>query len=342
FNVSYDTLLRRYKGVTKPRNLAHESQQILTHAQERALVDWLVHLSQIGRPLNKRTVRQKVKRISARHRTPSRKWLSRFLARHKELKLGKPSGLDPKRAQAFNEATVEHHFELLRQVMEEHNIPWAHVYNMDEKGIQRGRRNGEQEKYILHRSERPMYKLRSANLELVMVIECVRADGESLKPAFIFPGKGFHKEWFDVDPDILVCMSPNGWTDDELCAEWFEHSFIPQANAQRISDAPILLIYDGHNSHSTPRLVELALEHGIHLFCLPPHTPHKLQPLDVGVFAQLSGAWKKRCDDIVRETDHEMPKADIVREYMSVREVSVTPELVRAAFRASGLNPLNP
>ncbi len=203
FEVSYPTLRRRFQGITQPRNLAHEKQQILSHAQERALVDWLAHLSKIGRPLNKRTVRKKVKRISQRSRTPSRKWLNRFLARHKELKLGKPSGLDPKRAQAFNEPTVERHFELLRQVMEEHNIPWEHVYNMDEKGIQRGRRSGEQEKYILHRSERPTYKLRSANLELITVIECVRADGETLKPAFIFPGKEFHKEWFDVDDDIL-------------------------------------------------------------------------------------------------------------------------------------------
>ncbi|CDO74679.1 hypothetical protein BN946_scf184671.g2 [Trametes cinnabarina] len=342
FRVSYDTLRRRFLGISRPRNLAHEPQQILTHAQERALVEWLVHLSSIGRPLNKRTVRKKVKRVSGSKRTPSRKWLNRFLARHQELKLGKPSGLDPKRAQAFNEVTVERHFELLRKVMEEHQIPWDHVYNMDEKGIQRGRRNVEQEKYILHRSERPVYKLRSANLELVTVIECVCANGESLKPAFIFPGKEFHKEWFEVDPEILVCMSPNGWTDDALCAEWFEHAFIPQTNAKRVSDAPILLIYDGHGSHATPRLVELALENNIHLFCLPPHTTHKLQPLDVGVFAQLSTAWKKHCDVACTETDRGMRKQDLVHEYMNVRNASVDEDLVQSGFRACGLNPLNP
>ncbi|KAJ2965798.1 hypothetical protein NUW54_g13997 [Trametes sanguinea] len=226
--------------------------------------------------------------------------------------------------------------------MEEHKIPWEHVYNMDEKGIQRGRRSVEQTKYILHRSERPVYKLRSANLELVTVIECVRADGESLKPTFIFPGKEFHKEWFEVDPDILICMSPNGWTDDALCAEWFEHSFIPQAKAKQTCDAPILLIYDGHGSHATPALVELALKHNIHLFCLPPHTTHKLQPLDVGVFAQLADAWTKRCDAVCTETDREMRREDVVREYMGVRQAAITPQLIQSGFRACGLNPLNP
>ncbi len=320
-----------------------------------------MHLSKIGRPLNKRTVGKKVKHILQRSRTPSRKWLNRFLARHKELKLGKPSGLDPKRTQAFNEPTVERHFELLCQVMEEHNIPWEHIYNMDEKGIQQGRRSGEQEKYILHRSERPTYKLRSANLELITVIECVCADGETLKPAFIFPGKEFHKDGSmlmmiscktEVAPSLAehwannhtysVCMSPNGWTENALCTEWFEHAFIPQANTQRTSNAPILLIYDGHGSYATPRLVELALQNNIHLFCLPPHTTHKLQPLDVGVFAQLNAAGKKRCDDIVTDTNSEVQRQDVVREYMDVRNGAVTPDLIKSAFRACSLNLINP
>lgn len=206
YNVSYHKLRRRWRGETKPRNLAHEKQQILTSAQEQALVDWIVHLSDAGRPVNKRTLRKKVQRIRQLPYAPSRKWLRGFLGRHPELRLGKPSGLDPKRAQAFNEATVERHFDLLRKVMDEHGIPWAHVYNMDEKGIQRGSRQEVRYKCIIPRSRRPAYKLRSADLELVTVLECVRADGESLKPAFIFPGKEFHKEWFEVDDEILYAI----------------------------------------------------------------------------------------------------------------------------------------
>ena len=96
-------------------------------------------VSDIGRPLTKRTLRKKVQRIVQRSRAPSRKWLRGFLERHPDdVRLGKPSGIDPKRAQAFNEKTVETHFFTLRQVMETHGIPWEHVYNMDEKGVQRG------------------------------------------------------------------------------------------------------------------------------------------------------------------------------------------------------------
>jgi hypothetical protein len=96
-------------------------------------------------------------------------------------------------------------------------------------------------------------------------------------------------------------MSENGWTDDFLCKEWFVKSFIPQAMARNESGKPILLIYDSHGSHDTLNLIELAQQHNIILFCLPPHTTHKLQPLDVGVFGPFSRAWTDHCDEIVLE-----------------------------------------
>lgn len=137
-------------------------------------------------------------------------------------------------------------------------------------------------------------------------------------------------------------MLPNGWTDDALCAEWFEHAFIPQATAQKTSDAPILLIYDGHGSHATPRVVELALKNNIHQLCLPPHTTHKLQPLDVGVFGRLQHAWEKQCGKYLDQHGFEMRRQDIVEQYMTARNTAFTPELIQSAFRLCGLNPLNP
>jgi len=92
-----------------------------------------------------------------------------------------------------------------------------------------------------------------------------------------------------------VAMLENGWMDDFLCKEWFRKSFIPQATAQNTSGKPILLIYDGHRSHDTLNLIELAWEHNVILFCLPPHTTHKLQPFDVGVFEHFSQIQVKRC-----------------------------------------------
>lgn len=137
-------------------------------------------------------------------------------------------------------------------------------------------------------------------------------------------------------------MSPNGWTDEGICAEWFEKSFIPQATAHRTDDKPILLIFDGHNSHASQRVLDLAKQHRIELHCLPAHTTHKLQPLDVGVFAQLQRGWKEQCIDFTDRTDMEMDRKYIVREYMEARAKSISTELVIQAFKSCGLNPIRP
>ena len=52
------------------------------------------------------------------------------------------------------------------------------------------------------RNRRPCYRTKSDNLELVTIIECVNAEGSSIKPGFVFPGKEFHGEWLEEDPDI--------------------------------------------------------------------------------------------------------------------------------------------
>src|SRR6218665_891077 len=54
-----------------------------------------------------------------------------------------------------------------------------------------------------------------------------------------------------------------------------------------------LLIFDGHNSHLSSQVVKLALENNTELFCLPAHSSSILQPLDVGVFKTVKGAWRK-------------------------------------------------
>ena len=101
-------------------------------------------------------------------------------------------------------------------------------------------------------------------------------------------------------------------------------------------------MYDGHGSHTTTCMVELTLENNIHLFCLPPHTTHKLQPLDVWVFGPLQCAWQEHCDDILDETGEEIQQEDIVKEYMAARNKSVTPEIVRGAWKKCGMAPLDP
>ena len=52
--------------------------------------------------------------------------------------LSSASGLDPKRAKAFNRPVVNRYFDELKELVESHGIPIKNIYNMNEKGCQRG------------------------------------------------------------------------------------------------------------------------------------------------------------------------------------------------------------
>lgn len=199
--LPYHTVRNCFWGKHVPPQQAHASQQLLSPEAERVLVDWITFLSDTGHPLSKRTIRKKAEALCGKK--PSESWIHYFLGRHLDIKLGKPSGLDPKRGQAFNRPVVYWHFDLLTQITQQSDIPVENIYNMDEKGCQRGGgRKISGWKYFVNRARWPKYKARSANLELVTIIECVCANGTYLLPGFVFSGKEFSPEWFKVDPRI--------------------------------------------------------------------------------------------------------------------------------------------
>jgi len=166
--LPYFTLRRRFRGEIGARNAAHNEQQLLNTEQEQVLVDWICKLSSSGQPLSKRTIRKKAEVFCGKK--PGKNWIPRFLLRHPEIQLGKPSGLDPKRAQAFNRTVVGNHFRLLKEDLDEMDIPLENRYNMDEKGCQRGGgRKLTAQKYFVPRNRRPKYRLRSGNLELNLI-----------------------------------------------------------------------------------------------------------------------------------------------------------------------------
>ena len=200
--VCLNSIRNRASGAHQAARKGHGAQQLLSPVQEKVLVDWIILLSDTGHCISKRMLRKKAEIIC--HHKPGTTWVRHFLSRHPEIVLGKPLGLDPKRAQAFNKPTVKRHFQLLEAIIKKHGIPPENLYNMDEKGVQcGGGRKAQAQKYVVPRSKRPKYKLRSANLELITIVDCVAADGGYLSPGIIFEGKQqYERAWFDVDPKI--------------------------------------------------------------------------------------------------------------------------------------------
>lgn len=139
-----------------------------------------------------------------------------------------------------------------------------------------------------------------------------------------------------------ICHSPKGWTDQELGSYWLETDFNPiTANKLESDDEYRLLILDGHNSHTTYRFLSFAEQHKIIVICLPPHTTHRLQPCDVGLFGPLSSSWKSEVNVASRGL-MEIRKNNILYHYSKARDRAFKETTVLSAFRKCGIEPLNP
>ena len=99
-------------------------------------------------------------------------------------------------------------------------------------------------------------------------------------------------------PGTVFMTSDNGWITQDIYLEWFKF-FIKSIPPER----PVLLIEDGHGSHITLDVIEISRRNDIHLLCLPAHTSHILQPLDIGVFKSFKTHYSKACRS-PRESHH--------------------------------------
>ena len=67
---------------------------------------------------------------------------------------------------------------------------------------------------------------------------------------------------------------------------------------------------DGHSSHVSWQFLDYCLRKDIIPFCLPPHSTHLLQPLDVGLFSPLQRNYSACLDDWLEEGQSAVNKGD--------------------------------
>jgi hypothetical protein len=89
-------------------------------------------------------------------------------------------------------------------------------------------------------------------------------------------------------------------------------------------------------------MIELAMAKNIILYCLPAHTTHRTQVLDVCAFGPLQRRWQDACHDYIYKNGIPVPKSDIVQVYMDARKECFRQETILTGWRLVGIRPLNP
>ncbi|KAJ8897007.1 hypothetical protein PR048_002353 [Dryococelus australis] len=116
--------------------------------------------------------------------------------------------------------------------------------------------------------------------ELVTVCCIIAANGNSLRPVFVFPKICLG--------DYYLAGVPTG----------FLQHVQQQTNCS--SENPILLLLDNHSSHITVESVSFAKDHGVALLTIAPHCSHRMQPLDSSLFGPFKAALRVAVNDLTR------------------------------------------
>ena len=104
----------------------------------------------------------------------------------------------------------------------------------------------------------------------------------------------------------------------------------------------MLLIIDGHESHKSLAFQDLCEENKIITLCMPPHSSHILQPLDVGCFAPLKRAYSKEIRVLATNHVSHIDKKAFIASFAKVFEPAFSKANIQSSFRATGLVPYNP
>ena len=167
----------------------------------------------------------------------------------------------------------------------------ARIFNTDETGM--GTNPNHRKLFFKKGAKNAYLQTPNEGKSMYTVLICGSVDGTSLGPLVVYKGENLHNAWTENGPEnaFYVCTE-SGWMDDTVFQKWFTTVFIKHLNENNIQ-RPVVSMYDGHESHSMYQTVISAVENGVIIIALLPHTSHALQPLDVGLFKPLKTQWRK-------------------------------------------------
>jgi hypothetical protein len=343
YGVSRMTITRRRAKKPSRRDIPANLRK-MTDLEERVIVERILDLDTRGFSPRLENVREMANRLrAARDASPvGPRWAENFVKRQPELITRFRRPLDYQRAKCEDPEVCNAWFALVRNTIAKYGIQERDIYNFDETGFLMGMLSGAKVVTSSDRRGRPRTK-QPGNREWVSVIHAVSTTGWVLPPYIIVKGKYHLLPWYEngqMPPEWRVHPSENGWTTNEIGLDWLKH--FDKYTRSRTVGGYRLLILDGHESHHSLDFDDYCKEQNIITLCMPPHSSHILQPLDVGCFGPLKVAYGKAIEHLMRMQITHITKDDFFPAYVQAFYAAITEKNIKSGFRASGLVPHNP
>ncbi|XP_033225515.1 uncharacterized protein LOC117178270 [Belonocnema kinseyi] len=321
---------------------------VLSEELENKLVQYALTMESKFYRLTRRDLEYMAHQLAEANNVPNpfrdqkagKNWFYGFMRRHSDkLSLRKPTGTSFARAYDFTRLNVETFYDNLENVYEKHRFTPDRILNVDETEI--AIVQTKTPKILTLKDKRQIGALTVPERgKLMTVVIAMTAAGQFVPPLMIFPHKLMNPQLMRGAPaGAIGAVHPSGWIQTNLFTQWFKHMI---NTLQPSAESPLLVVMDGHNSHTrNVDVIELALKHHVVILTIPPHSSHKLQPLD----KTFIGALKANYSEEIRlwNRRHTRPLAvfDVAElfnnAYVKVQRASVAIN----GFRETGIYPFN-
>jgi hypothetical protein len=301
FNVKHQRLSDRLHGIT-PRAQTQPNCQKLTATEEQTIVQYILDLDSRGfAPRLCEVADMADKLLAVRDSKPVGKcWPERFVTRSAELKMAFNRAKDRQRILQEDPEIISAWFTLVEETKAKYGVHDNDIHNFDETGFQMGVIGSMKVVTGAERRARPDL-VQPGDREWVTVIQSICAAGYAIPPFIIYKGRVHISAWYEetsIPRNWKLSVSENGWTNNALGLEWLKH-FDAHTKTRQVG-VYRLLILDGHESHLNQDFKDYCLKHKILTLCMPPHSSHILQPLDVVCFSPLKRKYSQRIRDLAR------------------------------------------
>jgi hypothetical protein len=311
----------------------------LTPTEEETLKRHILDLDARGfAPLLSEVADMANKLLAIRGKGPvGKRWPERFVSRSDELKMAFNRAKDRQRMLQEDPEVIYAWLKLVADTKAKYGVHDDDVHNFDETGFQMGVIGSMKVVTGSERRKRPRL-VQPGNREWVTVIQSICAAGYAIPPFIIYKGRVHISAWYedaDVPSNWRVSVSENGWTNNSLGLEWLKH-FDAYTKTRQVA-VYRLLILDGHESHLNQGFKDYCLENKILTLCMPSHSSHILQPLDVVCFSPLKRKYSERVRGLARNRVFYINKENFLPAFKDAFFDVFTKENCRKAFEATAI-----
>ncbi|CAN0111753.1 unnamed protein product, partial [Heterosigma akashiwo] len=352
------TLKDHYKGVTETEDplmnyhMASGRDTVLTPAIENEILEYCDIMSKRGFPLDTQQLRQiaidvaldnDIKDFSA-----SIGWLQKFKRRHQEFfSFIKPQSLERVRVGASNPEVIQEYFALLadtyRDVRERNGgvLEACHIINTDEVGwdmVTLGQADVINFKYSKSQCRAQTTSDRTHLTNTVFVA----ADGHLYDSFFCMKGSPDtcdRSKLAGVSIGVGCVNTENAYQTNESWVEAVKHFVLQKRNP----DMWEVVILDGYGPHNmSHKALKLFKENKFEVICMPSHTSHLLQVLDVSCFRSTKNILRFDMRELTRVVGpNSITKYHCPMIFERAVKESCSEENIKAGFEAVGAWPLN-